>query len=564
MTRLQPGICEHAPRVYGSGAALIALLAFQACSSLPIPSEPLTAPEAAPTTPVPVAVVDLAPSALRRLSRDELLTSMQVLVGAAPARAELPSEPRQPHQLLRTSAVPLIQSELAKLYETIKAFAAAQAPAMLKRTGCTQTGEAQRDCLRSWSQGFAEQVLRRPERPEEAAKYLSILSTADGTAEADQGAMQWLLGALFYSPSFVYRTEIGTPLVDAPSRRMLTPSELAAKLSFLSTLGPPDPQLHTLATAGTLADGSARIAEFERLRNTANGKRALSVMLHEWLGANESKLELKSAAYQNGLTPTFPADIRTQADKFIASILSSPEPTVGSLLTSASYVSDPVLAQLTRASLESGVPTGDVPTYQRIGLLMHPQVLSAHTKDNGASPFQVGIFLKSALLCEKVGAPPEGATDLARTDAPAGLSMREALDYKTSAQTVCTTCHAQFAPLGYAFMAFDPVGRFVTQDPSGKAWDLSGSLSADGQELPFASPAELARTLAASRQVQICFGRTALEWSLGRALSAADVARLPTLESTAVNSGGNVVAILKSLIGAPEFAEAQSPTSEVP
>ncbi|MDX2054746.1 MAG: DUF1588 domain-containing protein, partial [Polyangiaceae bacterium] len=459
MMRLQSGTCERVPRVCRSGAALLTLLALQACSSQPIPGDVVAAPEAAPTATVAVAAVDLAPSALRRLSRDELLTSMQVLVGAAPPRAELPSEPRAPHQLLRTSAVPFIQTELAKLYETIKAFAAAQAPAILKRTGCTQTGQAQRDCLRSWSKGFAELVLRRPERPEEEAKYLSILSTADGTAEADQGAIKWLLGALLYSPSFVYRTEIGTPLADAPSRRMLTPSELSAKLSFLSTLGPPDAELQALATAGALAEGGARIAEFERLRNTANGKRALSVMLHEWLGANESKVALKSAVYQMGLTPTFPLDIRAQADTFIAGILSGSEPTVGNLLTSASYVSDPVLAQITRASLESGVSTGDVPAYPRIGLLMHPQVLSAHTKDNGASPFQVGIFLKSALLCEQVGVPPEGATDLARTDAPAGLSMRETLDYKTSAQPVCTACHATFAPLGYAFMAFDPVGR---------------------------------------------------------------------------------------------------------
>ena len=53
---------------------------------------------------------------------------------------------------------------------------------------------------------------------------------------------------------------------------------------------------------------------------------------------------------------------------------------------------------------EVGVPVPRVPR----GL--HPHVVAAHTKENGASPFQLGYFLKEVLLCESVAAPPGSAS----------------------------------------------------------------------------------------------------------------------------------------------------------
>ncbi len=55
-------------------------------------------------------------SALRRLSRDELLTAMRNLTGQAPPRTDLPEEQRSGHHPLRTSGMAFISSELGKLY----------------------------------------------------------------------------------------------------------------------------------------------------------------------------------------------------------------------------------------------------------------------------------------------------------------------------------------------------------------------------------------------------------------------------------------------------------------
>lgn len=447
-----------------------------------------------------------------------------------------------------------IGSEVSKLLQVVKGFAARTAPAMLAQTQCAQLQDAQRECLFTFAQGFAERALRRPARAEEAELYRKILGLADGTSAADQSALEGLLTTVFFAPSFLYRTELGAPVAGSPGKRVLQGGELAAKLSFFASLGPPDQELLALANGGRLSDGAERAKQFERLTQTSAGKHAQSVFVLEWLGANESKIGQKSDAYLSGLSPDFAAAARASADAFVQTVLAGPTPTLTQLLTGTSYLSDPALKQVTQASNASGVATGDVAGFERLGLLMHPQVMAAHTKENGSSPFQLGYFLKEVLLCEKVAAPPAGATALAKQDEPSGLSMRESLEYRTSANPVCSGCHAQFAPLGFSFMAFDPIGRWVSRDPSGKPWDLSGTVAtASGEPLAFNTPAEMLRGVAERPQTQGCFAQTALEWSLGRGLVADDKPAILALDKLLTKSGGNVPAIMKTIVGAPEF-----------
>lgn len=557
--RAKRATLQRAAVVFGvAGSLACAGTAQTAPDSGAAPTSPPTVEEPPPMVNVswPVVFSGRA-SAIRRLSRDEIVTTATGLIGQAPPREALPEEPRTGYHPLRTSGVQYIGPELGKLYEVVKTFAADNSTALLGQSGCALTGPAQQACLLTWTQGFAPRVLRRALRADEAAQLQSILTSADGTQDGDKTAMNLALTALFFAPSFLYRTEIGVPDPASLSGRILTPDEVAAKLSFFTSLGPADETLSAAALAGQLADGAARVQQFERLRQTPNGKRALSLFIHEWLAANESRIAQKSAAYLNGLTPTVAADMRTGADSFIASVLGSADPTVRNLLTGKGYVSDPVLLPVTKASQDSGVSTGDTRAFARLGLLMHPQILSSHTKENGSSPFQLGHFLKEALMCDPVPAPPAGAAALVKTGEPAGLSMREGLEYRTSSDAGCRGCHSQFAPLGYAFMPFDPVGRWLTQDPSGKAWDLSGSVTTlRGDALGFQSPAELAQVLAASPQVQGCFSQAALEWSLGRGLTGAEAPQIVALDAALSTNGGNVIEILKQIVSAPEFINA--------
>src|SRR5262249_38790182 len=150
------------------------------------------------------------------------------------------------------------------------------APNVLARSGCAQSDQAQRDCLLEWSLTFAKRALRRPVRQAESALYQQLFATADGTAAADADAVSAVLHAIFFSPSFLYRTEIGTPTPDNPAVRELAPNEIAVRLSYLATLAPPDAELLDVAASGALADGEVRVQQFTRLVESALGKHAMA------------------------------------------------------------------------------------------------------------------------------------------------------------------------------------------------------------------------------------------------------------------------------------------------
>ena len=281
-----------------------------------------------------------------------------------------------------------------------------------------------------------------------------------------------------------------------------------------------------------------------RLSATPAGQHALAVFVLEWLGANEPRVGDKSAPYLAGLPADIEAGVRASAEATIAEILGGETPTIAQLLTTRAYLEDPPIAAL------SG-PAGAV---DRKGLLMHPQVLAGHTKDDGVSPFQMGVFLRESLLCERVGAPPPGAVASAPTP-PEGLSIRESLEYRSlDAGEICHGCHVQFSPLGWPFLPFDPVGRWIDEDPSGKPWDLTGSVERFyGGTLTFASPTELVDALGDDPQVHGCFAQTALAWSFGRGLVEEDRRLVVELNHVAKTTHGDVRAILEAIVAAPEF-----------
>lgn len=471
---------------------------------------------------------------------------MLALTGSAPARADLPSEPRSGGGPLHTSGVPFVASDLPRLAEVLRSFSESAAPEVLRRSGCTETGRAQHDCLLRFAADFAAQALRRPLATGEADRLAPLFVDVDGSAEKDTIAVSALLRALFFSPSFLYRSEITTTTASTSGPRPLSPSALAIRLSYFATLGPPDATL--AMNAPRLSDPAVRRSELDRLLRTPAGEHAMAVFVLEWLGANDPMIHTKSRRYTGDQPAALEAAVRQSAESVIIDALfGQGQATLVRLFAESSYAADPALATLT---------SSDTSETARQGLLMHPQVLAAHTKEDGVSPFQLGRFLRETILCEPVAPPPANATSMALPDLPPGATLRENFQHKVSAGPGCLACHAQFAPLGYAFLPFDPVGRWLPKDPSGRAWDLSGSLETYGGPLSFISHADLEAQLGARPEVQGCFAQAALEWAYGRGLVAADRPALDALDGVVKTSGGDVMAIFRAIVEDPSFATA--------
>jgi hypothetical protein len=510
----------------------------------------------------------------RRLSRDELVATFAALTGAAPRRSDLPEDPRPGHGMLRTAGVSLLANEVLTLEQAVKLFLAKRAPEVVARpfaaSACgvgdgldadvvdKKNPAPMRACLGRWFTAFAEQAFRRAPTAEERAGLLALFDRAGEDHDEDMAAAEAAFSAIFLSPSFLYRAEAGTPVPGKPSLRALDAEEVATRLSYLGTLGPPDGTLLGAARAGRLGDPAERVRQLDRLFTTDAGKHALAVFVLEWLGANEDKIGLKAFRYQRDLGNDVEAAVHASAEATVRRVLEAGKPaTVAELLSTTAYLDDPIIRKITTppAKASGRKPAGgDTPETRRMGLLMHPQVLAAHTKEDGASPFQIGAFLREALLCEAVPPPPPNAAASARDDVPAGLSMRENLEFRTSAGRVCTGCHRTFSGLGYAFLPFDPVGRWLPADPGGKSWDLTGSVATSmGKTLTFGSTSELMGALASNPQVHGCFAQAALEWTFGRALQSRDHELVAAVDQVTRKTHGDLAAIFRAIVAAPAF-----------
>jgi hypothetical protein len=140
-------------------------------------------------------------------------------------------------------------------------------------------------------------------------------------------------------------------------------------------------------------------------------------------------------------------------------------------------------------------------------------------------------------------------------DAPGSTTtLRQRLEAMTAVQP-CKSCHDRIGPPGFAFLPFDPVGRFNRNDASGKPFDTTGTLLVKGTPVPFTSASDMAAKLAADPASSRCVSRRLFRWAFGRFESAKDKSALAALEAEGASSEAGVTELLRHVVGSTGFAQ---------
>src|SRR5207249_3359779 len=142
----------------------------------------------------------------------------------------------------------------------------------------------------------------------------------------------------------------------------------------------------------------------------------------------------------------------------------------------------------------------DVDPSKRRGVLSLPAFLTQHSGVDATNPVDRGLFVRSRLLCQELGAPPLEAF---KTPIPPATDVSTTTREKYEAHAkdpACASCHSMMDPIGFGFERFDAIGRYRT-DEHGHEVDDGGNLGGTDVDGEFHGPAELARHLAGSDQV---------------------------------------------------------------
>jgi hypothetical protein len=415
-----------------------------------------------------------------------------------------------------------------------------------RHLGCAP---AEAGCLQDGLRRLGGRALRRPLTEEEVAGLVAV-----ARAEADpQDGLRVALRILFASPSFLYRSEVGTPVGDGTYR--LTGPEVASALAYLFWGAGPDDALLAAAAAGELDTAEGRVRAAERLLADPRARTQVGDFAVEWLGIG-GILEAEKRAE---LFPGFDAAVRAAAlaetRRLVEDVVFDAQGGLPALYTADHTFVDARLAAYYGLEAPAGGAVGRVPYRgRRAGVLSHASVLATYAHSDQTSPVKRGVFVRQRVLCQKFGVPPANAGGVPEVDP--GATTRERFS-QHSDDPVCRSCHRFIDGLGFGFERFDAAGAYrevengQPVDPSGVLEDLEGFGA--GTRAEFGTLPELAALLADSRAARRCFVTQYWRFGHGRLERPADACAIDGLLADFVDGGLDVRALMLALVRTDAF-----------
>jgi len=426
--------------------------------------------------------------------------------------------------------------------EAVAADAVKDLPGLLK----CQAGQADAACVGAFVDRFVPRAFRRPLDATERAALLALYTAGAKTASAD--GVRLLIDAVLQSPSFLYRTELGTAVVSGKPTA-LTPYELATNLSFLVLDSLPDVELWSKAQDGSIAQPQVFTQQAARLLQTPRGRDNLSAIFLKWLGLGAGiTTELDATVY-----PEYDDSLRQsmlgESTRFISGLVEQ-NGTLADLMTSRKTFVDGRLATIYGVPYPAG-STGFVPTTlpsERAGILTQAGVLVG--KSRGHEIVIRGKFVRRDLFCQNIPSPPP-TVNIMQFD---GSGTERQQSAKRVSDSVCGACHSLMDPLGVTFEKFDALARYKPTAADGTPVDSTGQLTGTDVDGPVASPVELAARLGLSATARACVSQNMLAYALGRELTPADQCEQARVATQVEALGSHLPDLIAAIVRSPTFA----------
>lgn len=366
----------------------------------------------------------------------------------------------------------------------------------------------------------ASKAFRRPLTKEDERDLLTFWQELRKVADP-QTAHGLFLQGIFASPSFLYRTELGTPGRGPNQVVRLTQHEVASALSYAITAAPPDAELMAAADAGELKTADQREAHARRLLATPNAQKRLYHFVTEWLGITGLTSLTKNNQVFADFSAAFKDSSQRETKLFIEHVIASEGGSVKELLGADYTFADIRMARFYGATNTS--PTGAVQRVtlprERAGILTQSSVLSTYALFDSSSPIRRGKFVLTRLLCQEVPPPPPSIIII--PPAPAANATTRARFAAHTDNPTCAGCHRNLDPIGFGMENFDGLGKLRTHE-NGIPIDANGSVAAAAGPFTFTGGGELARFLASSEEVADCVPLQVFRYAMGREEDSVD------------------------------------------
>ncbi len=435
--------------------------------------------------------------------------------------------------------------DLAVPFRQMKPAVEARAEAYRQRLVACQP--AQLDALVA----FAERAFRRPLEASEAADLRGLhgLLLAEGLTHEE--AMAMLVARVLISPDFLYKLEVPPP---GDGAELVSPYELATRLSYFLWSSPPDAELLAAAADGSLTSTAVLVEQAERMLADPRVRRLAVEFGTHWLHVSGFA---RDAEKNETLFPEFAGlrgAIEEETVRFLTDFFQYDRSILSLLDADHTFLNEPLAAHYGIPGVEGDAwrRVDGVRAHGRGGVLTLGSTLAMQAGASRTSPILRGNWLFETMLGEKLPKPPKDVPLLAET-VPAGLTERQLIELH-SENASCGRCHRKIDPLGFALEEFDAVGRFREADASGQPIDASTAL-ADGTRIEGVEGLR-AWLLTERREAFVRqFCRKVLGYALGRAVQLSDEPLLDQMVSELADDKFRIGRAIELIVMSPQFRE---------
>lgn len=326
---------------------------------------------------------------------------------------------------------------------------------------------------------FMSRAYRRPVLPQELDRFVKVHETISGEFETFEAAMRETLALVLVSPQFLYHTAFK----EGVTTRQF---ELASRLSYFLWGSMPDDELHSLAAAGTLDDPGTLKTQVIRLLKDERSHHFVHNFTTQWLSIAKMKavkinLELfprflytyhvgERSGQEVLFRPTIRDYMHEETVGFIAELLRRNASVMNIIESDFAWLNEPLAVHYGVEGVK-GIEMRPVPIrpeHRLGGLLTQGSILIGNSTGSAPHPIYRAVWLREAIMGEKVNPPPAEVPALVDTVGAAAeksVMIKDLLRQHRQVES-CNDCHVRLDPWGIPFEEYNAVGHFQPRVPA--------------------------------------------------------------------------------------------------
>jgi hypothetical protein len=431
-------------------------------------------------------------------------------------------------------------------------------PSRRKIFVCSPANSAQEiTCARQILSELVRRAYRRPSTGDDMEDLIPFYAAGRTEGSFDLG-IQRALERLLVSPQFLFRIEREPKGVAPNTATLVSPMELASRLSFFLWGSIPDDELIDAATKGNLKDPAVLEKQVRRMLADPRSESLVTSFAAQWLFLGDVALKEPDPLLFRHFDVSLRQSMVRETELFLNSVLRADRSVLRLIDADYTFLNE-------RLAEHYGIPNVKGSDFRRVtfppgsprgGLLGHGSILTLTSYPTRTSPVLRGKYVLENLLAAPPPPPPANVPALSTSGEKRGesLTLRDAM-VQHRANPACSGCHSAMDPIGFAMENFDAVGRWRERDAD-KAIDGSGVLPGG---LAFDGVGGLKKVLLGQPDLFVgAFTEKLMMYALGRNVQYYDMPAVRKIVRESEKQGYTFLSLVLNLVKSAPFQMRQS------